>query len=228
MSEYHKIVNPYKRDESTHKVKMGVFTCSAVEFTATCTWDWTEKVDGTNIRVIYPAAHGGIEVRGKTDRAQLKADLLKHIHEGFNLDVLREKCASATVEEPIIFYGEGYGPGIQKVGSLYGPTKRFILFDVRVGKWWLKRGDVIGLAEALGIDVVPTIAMGTLYTAIDIVRAGPQSPLAARNWDWKPGDARQLPTIEGLVGRPRGCELFDRNGDRLIVKVKACDFVEGA
>lgn len=222
MSEYQKIDNPFKRDTSTHRVTEGLWSSPALEFTADCPWEFTEKVDGTNIRVTYPNEQGGITVQGKTDRAQLKQDLIEAVHASFNLDTLREKCASATVEEPIIFYGEGYGPGIQAVGTRYAPTKRFICFDVRVGRFWLRRGDVLGLGGALGFEVVPVVIEGTIRDAIAYVRGQPASLVARLNW--QPELPKLFCPLEGVVGRPKGCDLFDRMGGRLIVKVKARDF----
>lgn len=219
MSEYHKILNVYRRDEQTHKINLGAFTTDELAFTSACQWEATEKVDGTNIRVIYPNEQGGITVRGKTDRAQLKQDLIEAIHAAFNLDVLREKCASATVEEPIVFYGEGYGAGIGANGKQYGEEKKFILFDIKVGHWWLRRGDVIGLAGAVGSPMVPVVTRGTLHELIDYIGRNPISEVA----QWQRGRGHVF-TMEGIVARPAGCELFTRKGERLIVKVKHCDF----
>lgn len=217
MSEYHKIPNVFKRDEQTNKIMDGVWTSPELEFTQNCVWEATEKVDGTNVRVIYPNEQGGITVRGKTDRATLHPHLIEAVHRSFNLDVLREKCASATVDEPIIFYGEGYGAGIQKVGVAYRADKAFVLFDVRVGFWWLRRGDVNGLAGALGCEVVPWVKRGPLSALIDFVSTKPSSSVALAN-------GRAGVPMEGVVCRPYGCELLSRNGERLIAKIKAVDF----
>jgi RNA ligase len=218
MSEYHKIINVFRRDEQTHKLKRGEWTTDELAFTSSCQWEATEKVDGTNIRVIYPNAAGNIAICGKTDRAQLKQDLVDAIGNAFPLDVLREKCANATFEEPIIFYGEGYGPGIQKIGSAYRPDKGFILFDIRVGHWWLRRGDVTGLATALGVEQVPVVARGTLSELVSYVEANVLSSEVAARYD------RANVPMEGIVCRPYGCELLTRKGERLIVKIKGVDF----
>jgi hypothetical protein len=219
VSEYPKIVNVFRRDAQTHAIKLGEFTTDELRFTASCSWSATEKVDGTNIRVIYPSEEVGLgyEIRGKTDRAQLSGDLIKAVRAAFPIDVLAQKCANATIAEPIVFYGEGYGPGIQKVGAAYRADKGFVLFDVRVGDWWLRRGDVIGLAEALGCDVVPEVAVGTLDYLVRYVSEAPVSVVAQRH-------GRMNVPMEGVVARPNGCELFTRKGERLIVKIKVRDF----
>ena len=109
-----------------------------------------------------------------------------------------------------MLYGEGYGAGIQKVGVNYRPDKDFVLFDVRVGRWWLQRQDVEGIASMLGLDVVPVVGRSTLFDAIDIVREGIRSA-------W--GDFQ----AEGVVARP-AVELARRDGSRIIAKIKCRDF----
>jgi len=222
MSEYHKIVNVFRRDEQTHKVLPGVYTTDELAFTSLCLWEGTEKVDGMNIRVIYPSGEAGqLGIFGKTDRAQIKPDIYAAIVKAFPIEVLREKCASATLEGPIIFYGEGYGAGIQKAGAGYRADKGFILFDVKVGQWWLRRGDVLGLGTALGCEVIPAVARGTLPELVAWMSQGQYSRVAQ-------GFGRTNVPMEGIVARPDGCELHTRRGERLIVKIKTCDFVAGA
>jgi hypothetical protein len=55
MKEYHKIQTIFKRD-MTNKAKSlfeGRWTMPEFEYLANNTWVFTEKVDGTNIRVIF-------------------------------------------------------------------------------------------------------------------------------------------------------------------------------
>ena len=66
-------------------------------------------------------------------------------------------------DEPITFYGEGYGAKIQKGGGNYNPDGvDFVLFDVRCGDFWLKRENVRDVANKLGIEDVPVVGTGTL------------------------------------------------------------------
>ena len=85
-----------------------------------------------------------------------------------------------------------------------------MLFDVKIGEWWLQRSDVEGIAQKLGLDVVPIIAQGTLLDMIGFARQGFLSA-------W--GDFR----AEGIVARP-SVELKSRNGSRIITKIKYKDF----
>lgn len=56
MSEYHKIMGPFKRfTEGPNRNKVIPWAWSTPEFQTLShpNWHWTEKVDGTNIRVIW-------------------------------------------------------------------------------------------------------------------------------------------------------------------------------
>jgi hypothetical protein len=85
-----------------------------------------------------------------------------------------------------------------------------VLFDVRVGQWWLQRADVHDVAQKLGIDAVPVIGEGTLHDAVTLAKRGFCSA-------WGNFEA------EGIVARPK-VELMTRGGNRLVTKVKCRDF----
>ena len=174
------------------------------------TWHWTEKIDGTNIRVIWQ--DGKLAFGGKTDNAQLHTELANWLHE----NITPEKMESAFPDcgdAPVVVYGEGYGPGIQKNGRLYAASKKFIVFDVRVGFWWLNDENMRDVAAKLGLDAVPYLGEMTLEDATAKVRAGFRSSLNGG-----------LAQAEGMVGRPIEA-LFDKKGHRLIVKLKTKDFI---
>lgn len=107
-------------------------------------------------------------------------------------------------------YGEGYGAKIQKGGGNYRQDQDFVLFDVKIGDWWLERSSVEEIASALKLDIVPIIGTGTLYDMVKITRNG-------FNSIW--GNFK----AEGIVARPE-VELKSRNGNRIITKVKHKDF----
>jgi hypothetical protein len=207
MNEYHKIQTVFKRDMSTKKKTLldGHWALPEFEYLANNEWVFTEKVDGTNIRVMLQA--GALSFAGKTNAAQIPAPLLARLNERFLplAEQMRE-----MFDADACLYGEGYGAKIQKGGGKYRPDQDFVLFDVRVGDWWLQREDVADVATKLGIELVPTIGEGNLHQAIDLVRTGFRS-----TW----GDF----AAEGLVARPK-IELFARNGRRVITKIKCRDF----
>jgi ATP-dependent RNA circularization protein (DNA/RNA ligase family) len=179
MSEYHKIETLYERDEH-FKIGPDLVLRNRVYDTLK-TWRWTEKVDGTNIRVIWQG--GKLSFGGKTDNASIPADLVKWLYE----NITPEKLAACFPDGgDVVIYGEGYGAGIQR-GGLYGPTKKFIVFDVfvidtdiehtRMGGWWLSDENMRDVASKLGLDAVPYLGEMTLEDATDKVRAGFRSSL---------------------------------------------------
>lgn len=208
MSEYHKINSIYKRDPSTNKFIMGDYAQEEFKYLAENQWEFTEKVDGTNIRVMWErfTDHADtITFGGRTDNAQIPAKLVTYLQATFTSDLMR-----SILPEGATLYGEGYGAGIQKGGGNYQATQEFVLFDVKVGSWWLKRDDVDDVARKLGIKSVPIIGRGTLQDGIEMVRGG-------FNSQW--GNF----LAEGIVARPT-ITLFNRRGERIITKIKCRDF----
>lgn len=206
--EYHKIETLFERDEKTHKVYpdklknpvYGIFK----------TWQFTEKIDGTNIRVMW--GDGKLRLGGRTDNANIPADLVQLLYETIDVQKMRETFG----DTPAIIYGEGYGAGIQKGGG-YSKTKQFIVFDVLVdNKWWLNWENTCDVAAKFGLKTVPFVGEMTLERAVEMVRTGFDSILA------KEQTGENVPA-EGLVGRPIET-LFDKKGHRIIIKLKTRDF----
>lgn len=217
MNEYHKIQTVFKRD-MTNKGKTlleGQWTLPEFEYLAGNQWVFTEKVDGTNIRVMCSnyqenGAAYGVTFGGKTDAAQIPAFLVSRLEHRFHTIGQRQKLAEIFPDGACL-YGEGYGAKIQSVGGNYRQDQDFVLFDVKVGDWWLQRADVEDVAKKLAIDVVPIIGEGTLFNAIALAKTGIIS-----TW----GDFQ----AEGIVARPK-VELKTRNGHRIITKIKCRDFL---
>lgn len=204
MEKYHKIQTVWERDHNNNYKTLiaGAWATPAFEYLAQNHWVYTEKVDGTNIRIIWDGER--IEFRGRTDRAQIPP---------FLLDALRENTDPVdfanVFDAPVCLYGEGYGPKIQR-GGKYRADASFVLFDVKIGRYWLHRIDVETIAAALGLGVVPIIGDGTLLEMIATVRSGLRS-------QWGGFEA------EGIVARP-AVPMFDRRGKRIITKIKGRDF----
>lgn len=202
MKEYHKIHTIFKREGK--KLLEGCWTLPEFEYLAGNTWIFTEKVDGMNIRVMF--RDGKITFGGKTDNAQIPAQLVARLNEKF---LPLAELMQETFGCDACLYGEGYGAGIQSGGD-YRQDQDFVLFDVKVGEWWLQRADVADIANKLDLDVVPVIGEGTLFDALARVKAGIVS-----TW----GHFR----AEGIVARPK-VEVRTRDGHRIITKIKTCDF----
>lgn len=205
--EYTKIPNIFKREEyGNNKLIEGEYSTPELEYLANLPWVWTEKVDGTNIRVVWDGY--SVSFGGRTDKAQIPAHLVNKLNELFGGTNKEEIFEQKFGETPVILFGEGFGEKIQKGGGLYGPVD-FILFDVYCGMW-LKRDAVEDIADTFGIRAVPIVNTGTLREAVEYIRHHPKSVLR---------DAE----LEGVVCRPQ-YELADRRGNRIIVKIKCRDF----
>lgn len=209
MHEYHKIEGLFKRDETTKRLMNGVYRNPAVEYLANNEWIFTEKIDGTNVRVYWDGHR--VSFAGRTDKANLPTPLLSCLETMFGGEVNEQIFEEHFGNKEVTLYGEGYGAKIQNGGN-YRPDQSFILFDVNVGGVWLSRENVEAVAGYFGVDVVPVIFHGTMQEAIDFVKSKPNSTI---------GTAK----MEGLVGRP-ALELLTANSNRLIVKVKVRDFEE--
>ena len=206
---YHKIVTVFKRDPAT-KYKTLIeddWATPEIAYLAENQWDFTEKIDGTNIRVIWDKDTKQVTMHGRTYRSQLPAPLYHRLHTLFTTqEFVNHDMPSMTL------YGEGYGKGIQKVGKLHLPySVDFILFDIRVDDYWLKHEAVHSIASQLNVPMVPNLGHGTLQEAVDIVARGVTSAL---NYDM---------IAEGLVMRPV-IQMFDRRGQRIITKIKYKDY----
>lgn len=213
MTEYQKINSLYKRD-GRGKFIEGEWSCEEFGYLYELPWVWTEKVDGTNIRIQYadPSSFRGNEhafIAGRTDNAQLPPFLLNHL-----VDLARTtpfEKVFPDADSSVVLYGEGYGARIQKGGGNYNSEGvGFVLFDVKVGEWWLRREDVEDVAANLGLDVVPIVNTQDLAEAEAFVAAGFKSA-------W--GDFN----AEGIVATPE-VPLFNRGGERIITKLKTKDY----
>lgn len=210
MKEYHKIETVFKRDMNTKKLNESKYRNETVEFLKDLDWEFTEKIDGTNIRIVWDGHR--VSYYGRTDKAQIPSQLMNRLIELFGGDTNEEMFEQKFGETPVMLIGEGYGAKIQKGGGDYREDNDFILFDVVINENYQPRESVKDIANYFNIDVVPTIMVGKLQDGIDYVKTKPKSKIGTAN-------------AEGLVARPL-IELKDRTGNRIIVKIKVRDFVE--
>lgn len=210
-TEYHKIETLFERDKDTFVVDPTKLKSSVLGTIRE--WDVTEKIDGTNIRVML-SEFGEVSFGGRTNAAQIPGDLVQYLIHTFQQDKLKNAMWLEGVPTEAVLFGEGYGPGIRKGGGLYRSDKALILFDVLVGgKWWLDRGAVDSVAEKLGISVVPYLGRMTLDQIVEKVKSPFPSLLGTA-------------MAEGIVARPIET-LFDKRMSRVIIKLKTKDFVQG-
>lgn len=210
MKTYHKIQNIFNRETfGNNKLIENDYTNKTVEFLKDIDWVWTEKVDGTNIRVYWDGYK--VSLGGRTDKADIPNHLKERLEELFCTPEKEEIFESLFGEKEVILFGEGYGVKIQKGGN-YIDNVDFILFDIQINDNFLERKDVEDIAKSFNIDVVPIVGHGTLEEAINFVKTKPMSTIGKKKAE-----------MEGIVVRP-SIELNERNHNRVIVKIKARDF----
>lgn len=238
MDTYHKINALYKRHTDGKKKGKLIHDDWAqpeFEYLAKNKWEFTEKIDGTNIRVnIRGDHHGGFksEFGGRSDNAQIPQPLLWAL-EGMFGDATAMMRVEAMMRSHdlnnITLYGEGVGQKVQGSDKYLGDYD-FILFDVKVGDFWLNREAVHDIGGKLNVTVAPVIGRGTLADAVDIVTIGYGPGIDGRIKAFSGGSVKHgLKSAfgdfeaEGIVARP-AVDLFDRAGRRIITKIKAVDF----
>lgn len=218
MQTYHKIQSIFYRDpENNYKTFIeGKFSDSAFETLQDIHWDFTEKVDGTNIRIGWDGL--GVKFGGRTDKAQFPGQLFMYLNEYFTDALLSSVFQGAG---SITLIGEGFGGRIQKMSKTYGDEQRFILFDVFVEPCenhplgiWLERNDVEDVARQLNIPFAPVVFSMPLMEGYEILKTQPDySSLISETGE----------PMEGFVARPQ-TELRNRFGSRIITKIKGKDF----
>jgi hypothetical protein len=208
MEKYHKIQTVYFRDLETKKLSEGKWAKPEFKLLKDINWICTEKVDGTNVRIIWDGEN--VKFKGKTDNAQLPTLLFEALQKIFT----NEKLQNCFQKTPVCLYGEGYGVKIQKGGNYLRDSNNFVLFDVKIEDWWLERENIEGISDKLEIDIVPIICSCSLQEAIEYVKKGFKSTIAVENKDY---------LAEGLILKPE-VELFNRKKERIITKIKYKDF----
>lgn len=212
MREYPKIETIFSRDtEGTKKLIFGTYRDETVKYLRFNDWQFTEKIDGTNISVEWDGH--AVSFHGRTERAQIPKHLLEYLEKTFLTTEAEELFEQTYGDKNVILYGEGYGAKIQNGGN-YRSDVSFILFDVLIGDNWQEREWVEKTAKMFGIDVVPVVFVGSLEEGIDYVMEHHPSTIGTA-------------MMEGIVGRPM-VEMRDRLSKRIIVKIKWEDFKEFA
>ena len=239
-----------------NKIILGEFSDKEAEYLFDCQWEAYSKLDGTNSKIAFFPSTQEIKVGGKTDNAssmhgqfemlQEIADRIKPIlcemfpkesarfteKKGNNnkvqywdkefydvTEVSSKGLYGVELEEvPIYIYGEYFGEGIQKCGKRYiEKGNGFRVFDIRQQGWWTPKEVRDGMCKQLGLDTVPYLGNMTLREIENLVRSGFTTKF----------EGASDPTLieEGIVARPT-IPLNNGRGNRIIIKVKYCDYVE--
>jgi hypothetical protein len=218
LKEYESIETVFERDPNTHALILGKVR-NLVHSTIRG-WTVTEKVDGMNIRVILTfdgTTLLPVEVRGRTDKAQLPFGVTEVVLLSFTpyLQLWLEKVFNDGKPKVVTVYGEAFGEGIQK-NPLRLSGKRFRAFDLLIGdKHWLSDAELRAYATELNFPTVPHLGLiqglPRNETELNAITGG-QSKIATEPL---------LP--EGIVARPL-LPLFDTYGNRIIWKLTYREF----
>ena len=242
--EYHKINAPFKRD-SKGVMLHGEWCMPELEYLSRLEWEFTEKVDGTNIRIEIRRRDDSlyIDIKGRTDNAQIPKPLVQALNGIFggsgveinnnpmNRHPLTDKIGLIMLERDIhkmVIYGEGYGPKING-GGKYADAPNFVVFDIKVGDFWLLRSDVDDFCAKVGLEAVPVLGTGTLYDGMELVKYGCFNTRSGGMVKHMSPNFKGLRSMwgdfeaEGIIAVPK-IPLFDRAGRRIITKIKARDF----
>lgn len=215
--KYTKINTLYKRDEKG-KIMYGEFSRPEFGYLYNNKWLAFEKIDGTNMSYYYDGHE--MQIHGKTENDLMPSHLLKKMKSILTIEKLAEvfpiKYDENGNEQPFMvrIYGEGYGNKIQKYGKRYiSNDTDFIVFDININGYWLEWNAVVDLCNKLNLKHVTLIGEMTIKEAEDMVIKGFTS-LSSEDKDLQ---------AEGLVLRPK-IQLFNRMGERIMVKIKRRDY----
>jgi hypothetical protein len=227
MIKYPKIETLFERDKETFKVTDKI---RLPEFEMINNWLITEKIDGTNVRVVYSPSdydkklemykEERVIFKGRTDNAQMPTFLLEKLQDIFTVGKFKKVIGEGQEpEQGICLYGEGYGAKIQKGGGDYNPGNSFRLFDVWIDGWWLEWDKVCEIAEMMGIKTVPSyISNARIEDAVSFLKETKVSSKVAFQ-----DNNKQDKQIEGIVARAYPTVLF-RKGIPIKWKLKYSDY----
>jgi len=131
-TEYHKLWAPYKREidgKNRSRLVEGKWARPEFELLKDLDWSWTEKVNGTNVRIIWDGRR--VKIGGRTGDAQMPLFLVDYLRDLFPEELLENQFHG----NPAVLYGEGYGARVAAGSGVYRATPGFALFDVNVGGW---------------------------------------------------------------------------------------------
>lgn len=188
---------------------IGDYACP--EFGNIKKWLVQEKIDGTNIRIHLTDS---VSFFGRTTEATIHQNLYKYLSQTFTFDKLDSVFKKDEGVRDIWLFGEGYGAKIQGCGGNYRKDMAFMLFDIKIGKYWLQQSSVQDIALQLGIPYAPIIGIMTEEEIVSYVKSKPLSLCS-----------EDSQVMEGIIARSEPLMLF-RGGEPLMMKLKCKEFKE--
>ena len=129
----------------------GIWIDETVQALANYTWVWTEKINGTNVRVHWDGY--GFSFGARKEGSEIPPFLLDRLKEIFN-DAAEQIFEQMFGDKPVTVFGEGYGHKIGGQGDGYLPDRvDLILFDVLISGNYQTRNTVSQVAKALGLGI---------------------------------------------------------------------------
>ena len=212
--EYIKIKAVYKRDPKG-KIIMGEYSDETFKYLENCDWIATEKIDGTNTRIIWDGPR--ISCKGASDNANIPDFESKWLSETFGTPEKEELFEQVFGGKQAIVFGEFYGHKINKSGEFMNPQSNgFIIFDVNINGYWLSYSNMSDIATNIGCDYVKAARLGTLKQIIDYVIENGTKLTESASGNKAP--------LEGYVCFP-SVPLFFNDGTPIKTKVKVRDLI---
>lgn len=213
-TKYEKFSSPFRKDEGFKNTK------ELSQYMPKGKWIKTEKIDGTNIRIILtkPDEEGKREIHIGSRKLILNPDdKTSKQYMDCLLDVNLHKLEEyfKDTDSTVVIYGEGYGAGVQK-GGIYSNIKQFRVFDIRIGSAYQDFAYVEKVCIDNQLNIVPVIEEIEEINYMECVNA-----LA---------NFKETLITGGSGGKPEGIVykhepvLLNKYKERLIFKVKFKDF----
>jgi len=173
-----------------------------------------EKIHGTSAHIKFTRVHDAVDVHffsGGANHETFTAlfdpvALAERIHNG------------RVVFNELVIYGEAYGGKLQGMSATYGPSLKFVAFEVMLNGEYLNIPDAQCIVKDLGLEFVFYARIKTTLTEIDAQRDAP-SVQAQRNGITDPK------VREGVVLFPL-VQCRDHRGNRIFAKHKRDEFRE--
>ena len=208
-TKYKKYSSPFKKDEKFKNTE------ELSQSLPTGDWIVTEKIDGTNIRIIIDKdknVHFGsrkLILNPEDKSSKIFMDCVADVNVNKLIEYFKE------VESTVVIYGEGYGAGIQK-GGIYSPVKNFRVFDIRIGDAYQDWEFIEKVCIANQLNMVPKLLISSSlnYSTCTSILS----------------NFKKTMILDGDGGEPEGVvfkfnpTLLNKYGERLIFKVKFKDF----
>lgn len=226
---YDKILAPLARDTAKSKyVDIMKFSRPEFEMLANVKWNWTLKIDGSNVNVIWDGER--VSYVGHTDKTLFNERTKKFLDETFCTSEAETVFEDLYGEQPVKISMEFVSKDMsQNYGYIDGAVFIFDIFNGSTGKVWTSEETLdafVSKFEGNNVFVAPFIGYMNIWNAIDVAKA--YEVIWNRHPErWSEEDKIKNPlgpyVIEGLIGR-LPYELFDNNGNRVITKVKCKDY----